>query len=70
MEIEQKLDFMYDIFAKNKLTGIAGNLMDGLQWDMIDLVKSGNNPVGAIDKRLTATKEQAITLAKKYKLVP
>lgn len=51
-------------------TGIAGNLMDGLQWDMIDLVKSGNNPVGAIDKRLTATKEQAITLAKKYKLVP
>ena len=51
-------------------TGIAGNLMDGLQWDMIDLVKSGNNPVGAIDKRLMATKEQAITLAKKYKLVP
>lgn len=45
-------------------------MLKGLKKEMIEMAKTGASPVGAVDKRLQAHKQQAYLLAKKFDLIP
>jgi len=69
-EVNSKLQFITDIMKQDGLSGVSANMLKGLKKEMIEMAKTGASPVGAVDKRLQAHKQQAYLLAKKFDLIP